>query len=485
MKKFTIVLILLSPLYVSAQVYNVLTYNSMGPINNVGLSIRTQIPVANDHMPTIHIKGSNYGNNGPIAIDIAWLMEGGNISATSASSSGGLTPFVYLCEDNNGMMVIYLQYDFFNPRFEITAFAEGFNEDPAWFTGWIVEDLPITNLLTEVPYFNTFRDNVHVNGTVSANQIYSSGPLWGYGITSYGNFLNNNYNNGTNGCYSAFADNNFTQNAYLLNSLWKSYGSKSLYGEAVLLQTAGKAGTAFNVLADVNNFTAGADLSFTNLFTIKTNGKAGIGSINPKELLQVNGNVTIVGNNKGYRFNSYFNSGDKYLSSGYGAAITLDQDGKLIFANTNISGTADAAATLNKVFVIDKNGNIGIGTSEPQGKLAINGTAYARKVKVTLDGWPDYVFDEKYQLLSLPNLEKYIKKHKHLPGVKSAAEIEKDGLDLGSSQAVLLEKIEELTLYIIDQNKVILKQKVASSDQQLRISNLEKKVEALMVRIKD
>jgi hypothetical protein len=88
-------------------------------------------------------------------------------------------------------------------------------------------------------------------------------------------------------------------------------------------------------------------------------------------------------------------------------------------------------------------------------KLWVNGDMLSKKVKVTQTGWPDYVFEKAYHLPSLAEVEKYIQQHKHLPDVPSAAEIEKNGLDLGDNQAVLLKKIEELTLYAIDQDKKI------------------------------
>lgn len=105
---------------------------------------------------------------------------------------------------------------------------------------------------------------------------------------------------------------------------------------------------------------------------------------------------------------------------------------------------------------IDQSGNVGIGTSNPNGyKLAVAGTAIAQKMKVTAAAanWPDYVFHKEYKLPSLQEVEAYITMHRHLPEIPSAAEIEKDGQDLGEMNKQLLKKIEELTLYIIQQQK--------------------------------
>jgi len=107
-------------------------------------------------------------------------------------------------------------------------------------------------------------------------------------------------------------------------------------------------------------------------------------------------------------------------------------------------------------------GNVGIGTTiftngtdQNYYKLAVNGSIHAKDVVVDLLHWPDFVFEKDYKLKSLSEVAQYISKNKHLPDVPSATEIEKNGVSLGSSNALLLQKIEELTLYIIDLQKQI------------------------------
>lgn len=101
--------------------------------------------------------------------------------------------------------------------------------------------------------------------------------------------------------------------------------------------------------------------------------------------------------------------------------------------------------------------SLGIGAeNNTPHKLAVNGSAIFTKAVVKNYGaWPDYVFDSSYQPRPLPQLEKFIKENKHLPDIPSAKKVEEQGLDLGDNQAMLLKKIEELTLYIIEQNKKI------------------------------
>jgi hypothetical protein len=106
------------------------------------------------------------------------------------------------------------------------------------------------------------------------------------------------------------------------------------------------------------------------------------------------------------------------------------------------------------LMTILQNGNIGIGTVNPTYKLSVNGNIRSKEVVVET-GWADYVFDKKYNLTPLNEVEKYIEEHKHLSGIPSAAEIEKNGLQIGDTQKRMMEKIEELTLYMIALKKEI------------------------------
>lgn len=109
-------------------------------------------------------------------------------------------------------------------------------------------------------------------------------------------------------------------------------------------------------------------------------------------------------------------------------------------------------------------GNVGIGTNHPQAKLAVNGDVLAKEVRVSVAAtdWPDYVFSPDFKMISLGELEKYIQIHRHLPGVLSASEVENAGdIDLGEMTIILLQKIEEMTLRMIEMEKKIdaMKQK--------------------------
>ncbi|MEP1096057.1 MAG: hypothetical protein ABJG78_13165 [Cyclobacteriaceae bacterium] len=106
------------------------------------------------------------------------------------------------------------------------------------------------------------------------------------------------------------------------------------------------------------------------------------------------------------------------------------------------------------VLHLDPSGNVGIGTTNPQSKLAVDGHIRATEVKVLADiTVPDYVFESDYDLRTLKETKAYIVENKHLPEIPSAAEIGENGIDLGDMNMRLLKKIEELTLHLIEQNE--------------------------------
>ncbi len=108
--------------------------------------------------------------------------------------------------------------------------------------------------------------------------------------------------------------------------------------------------------------------------------------------------------------------------------------------------------------------NVGIGTSNPQEKLSVNGNIRAKEVKVETANWPDYVFKEGYDLMPLAELGAHIKAHGRLPGIPSAGEVEANGIELAEMNRKLLEKVEELTLYILQQREEINQLKENRSD---------------------
>ncbi|WP_153846091.1 hypothetical protein [Sphingobacterium paramultivorum] len=127
--------------------------------------------------------------------------------------------------------------------------------------------------------------------------------------------------------------------------------------------------------------------------------------------------------------------------------------------------------------IVHANGNIGIGTMVPQAKLAVDGNILAKEIKVKTDiTVPDYVFEPDYELNSLAYIADYVKTNKHLPEIPSAKEIKKDGLDLAEMNLLLLKKVEELTLYAIQQDKEIKSQSLKSVEQKNLLEEQRKEI---------
>lgn len=119
-------------------------------------------------------------------------------------------------------------------------------------------------------------------------------------------------------------------------------------------------------------------------------------------------------------------------------------------------------------------GNVGIGIENPQAKLAVNGNILATEVKVKTNiAVPDYVFEPDYELATLQEVEAYVKEYKHLPEIPSAADIQRDGLDLVEMNLLLLKKVEELTLHLIEQGKDKVSLQNQVYDLQHRVIQLE------------
>lgn len=164
----------------------------------------------------------------------------------------------------------------------------------------------------------------------------------------------------------------------------------------------------------------------------------------------------------------YYNDGGKWVR------LITAADAKWIdgtnTAGTNLMYAGDAKTTGNDV-VVTHEGNIGIGTASPAYKLDVNGIIRAKEVKIET-GWADFVFDNEYALPPLSEVERHIRQHKHLPGIPPEKEIATNGANLGEMQVKLLQKIEELTLYLIEQEK-------ENRRKEVRIEQLLKRIEAL------
>ncbi|MCF2875046.1 MULTISPECIES: hypothetical protein [unclassified Tenacibaculum] len=153
--------------------------------------------------------------------------------------------------------------------------------------------------------------------------------------------------------------------------------------------------------------------------------------------------------------------------------------GNHVDINPYISGFSNDGLEISlagtRRFVINSNGNVGIGTEETGiHKLAVEGSIGAREIKVQATGWYDFVFEKDYNLPTIEEVEKHIKEKGHLKNIPSAKEVLKNGIHLGEMNGKLLEKIEELTLYTIQQEKKIKEQEKELKKLQGLSDRLEK-----------
>lgn len=175
-----------------------------------------------------------------------------------------------------------------------------------------------------------------------------------------------------------------------------------------------------------------------NGLTLDTNSNVGIGTTSPNKTLHVSG---------GWKNQIQFQQ-----SSGTANYAQLSSGTAWVGLFTG--GTSEK--TMMRAYhdgskVVFENGNVGIGTDDPQSKLAVNGQIRATEMKVLADiSVPDYVFEPDYELRTLRETKEYIAENKHLPEIPSASEIGENGINLGDMNMRLLKKIEELTLYQIE-----------------------------------
>ncbi|WBV61636.1 DUF4200 domain-containing protein [Chryseobacterium camelliae] len=219
----------------------------------------------------------------------------------------------------------------------------------------------------------------------------------------------------------------------------------------------------------VDNFTFGVDAPSSNGQTISFVGRVVCAFANNDIV------VFLRGGTKYYYGNAELisNTGSHQDAAGQNLSTVSITDPLYNLPKGTYYGAGDITAKTSN-FAALANGNVGIGVSNPLNTLDVNGLIHAKEVKVDLQNWPDYVFKKEYDLKSLSEVEKFIKENGHLPNIDSATDMVKNGAKLGEMNVKLLEKIEELTLYTIEQNKQL-------KSQSEKIEILEEKLEKLMI----
>jgi hypothetical protein len=256
---------------------------------------------------------------------------------------------------------------------------------------------------------------------------------------------------------SNFDSNYITQNAYFNGSNWLSDNSSHA--------TSGIIFTANNQDGSINFYTSATNNAGigTQQMIIDKSGNVGIGTVNPGAKLQVQGGIlstnnglnNIALNSAGANYGFISNNAANKWSLGYG---------------TTVSTLGTPVLTWNS------SGSVGIGTTNPDQLLTVNGTIHSTEVKVDLNmPAPDYVFDTNYRLTDLGTLKAYLDQNHHLPEIPSAAQMAKDGLNLGDMNTKLLKKVEELTLYLIEKEQQVkeIKEAQQSQSEKLQMQKLQ------------
>ena len=256
-----------------------------------------------------------------------------------------------------------------------------------------------------------------------------------------------------------------------LSQQWSANGTTLFYnggGVGIGTSTPGTAALGIAVANTDGFHTNGPVITVTNTSTFNPTGNG----YNAAGVNYIAGNGVVLGQvlaNYGIGTNAPFNGGS-------GLYITTRTDHPIIFT-TGTTGTEKMRIT--------NDGNVGIGTTDTRGyMLAVNGNAIFTKVVVKpYSLWPDYVFKKGYDLLDLADLERYIRDHGHLPGIAIEKVVQRQGIDLGEQQTALLKKVEELTLYLINENKTLIDHNKQLIEQNARLEAQQKEIDELKAMI--
>jgi len=305
----------------------------------------------------------------------------------------------------------------------------------------------------------------------SAKSESDTSPVTGLGVKIFGSgslmgMYSSTNNTGTTTTTSSFgvltnvfSDNKGTALGHSINvSSSNIYSTANIYGlNTSVISASSTSGTIYGVYSNVS----GGNKRWAGYFTggdMYVSGKVGIDITNPQSKLEVDGDIR-VGINKpeveGYGNRLFFfgknNNSDSLWIARYNKAsdqselrINIGDDGgmndKFSVGFTHWNGGA-----WNESLAVLANGNVEV----------LNGTIRTKDVKICLTSGCDFVFADDYKLMNLNDLSNFIKTNKHLPEVAPAREMEAEGINLSEMQSKLLQKIEELTLYAIEQHKTI------------------------------
>jgi hypothetical protein len=217
---------------------------------------------------------------------------------------------------------------------------------------------------------------------------------------------------------------------------------------------------------------------FNNNLIIGSNGYVGIGTTTPDFKLDINGSLRLgKDDDTGLSISRFTSALTDVPGSIDGILFRGPMHSHVVFdiqGNDSNDGfyirvpdVLQVSPTVNTTaFVVKANGNVGIGTTLPAYKLDVDGIVRAEEVKVQTVPASDYVFESDYNLLPLQEVESFIQQNKHLPDIPSAEEFKEKGVGLGEMDDLLLRKIEELTLYMIQMKQEV--EQLKAENKQLK-----------------
>ncbi|WP_281232410.1 hypothetical protein [Flavobacterium gelatinilyticum] len=246
---------------------------------------------------------------------------------------------------------------------------------------------------------------------------------------------------------------NYTKNLILLHQMYDETGINMNNAVGTITAFRGAAGASNRInIVEINS--SSAYLTTSALIKSRDNNSSWVLKTciyNGKKYLALDVPYSAAYHNWGFKFSGWTTSTGENMKS-----VAYQKDGVAI--NTDVlSDIQDYSPNMNETLHVNKllimGNNVGIGIANPTNKLDVNGIIHSKEVKVDMNGWSDFVFKKEYNLPTLEEVEKHINEKGHLKDIPSEEEVLKNGISLGEMNTKLLQKIEEMTLYMIEMKK--------------------------------
>ncbi|MEZ5015224.1 MAG: hypothetical protein R2794_13125 [Chitinophagales bacterium] len=284
------------------------------------------------------------------------------------------------------------------------------------------------------------NQDIQKYGTGTGYGLYNTFDILG-ASTNYGSYTNMIGGTGT-----------MTGQYINLNNSGSQYGVYTLMGNSTgthigyYVSSTGTDGSHYGLFSQVSTANTAAYSAYL-VGKVYASGNVGIGTSSPATKLHVEGGTDAALGSGGYITTGATNSTN----------IAIDNN-EIMARNNGLASTLYLNNDGGNISMCYAGGNVMIGASVPAAGylLSVDGKVMCEELKVLMsESWPDYVFGDAYHLPTLYEVEASIKQNKHLPGIPSAEEVEKNGIAVGEMQVKMMEKIEELTLYVIELQKQI------------------------------